>query len=58
MGFILTTHLVSGFNHLEKILVNGKDYPYIYIYIMENKKCLKAPTTMVAAKHIQHDESS
>ena len=29
-------HLVGGFNHLEKILVNGKDYP-IYIYEMENK---------------------
>ena len=31
------------FQALWKILVNGKDYP-IYIYIMENKKCLKPPT--------------
>jgi hypothetical protein len=27
--------LVDGFKHLEKILVNGKDYP---IYIMEQLK--------------------
>jgi hypothetical protein len=33
--------LVGGFNPLEKILVNGKDYP-----IMENKECLKPPTSI------------
>jgi len=29
-GIVLTTLLVGGFNHLEKILVNGKDYPIYY----------------------------
>jgi hypothetical protein len=35
-------NMVGGFNHLEKYeLVNGKDYP-----IMEDKKCLKPPTSI------------
>ena len=34
--------LVGGFNHLEKYESQGKDYP---IYKMENKKCLKPPTS-------------
>ena len=35
--------LLGGLNHFEKILVNGKDYP---IYEMENKACLKPPTSL------------
>jgi hypothetical protein len=36
-------YLVGGFNSLEKYeFVNGKDYP---IFLMENKKCLKPPTS-------------
>jgi hypothetical protein len=34
--------LVAGFNPLEKLKVNGKEYP---IYEMDNKKCLKPPTS-------------
>jgi hypothetical protein len=34
----LRNYLVGGFNHL------GKDYP---IYEMENKKCLKRPTSTI-----------
>jgi len=32
---------------LKNMKVNGKDYP-IYIYIMENIKCLKPPTRNMA----------
>ena len=37
-------YAIRSFNHLEKYeFVNGKDYP---IYEMENKKCLKPPTSI------------
>jgi hypothetical protein len=34
-------NLVGGFNHLEKYESMGRIIPYI----MENKKCLKPPTS-------------
>ena len=40
---VVLSHLVGSFNSLEKYeFVNGKDYP---IFLMENKKCLKPPTS-------------
>ena len=39
-GLYYNKLLVGGFNHLEQILFNGKDYPIN----MENIKCLKPPT--------------
>ena len=41
-------NLVGGFNHLEKYeFVNGTDYHGLSPYDMENKKCLKPPTSNI-----------
>jgi len=41
--------MVGGFNHLEKYLSMGR----IIAYIMENKTCLKQPTSHAFQGHIQ-----
>ena len=50
---ILWLVVLTCFNHLGKILVNGKDFPRL----VENKKCLKPPASLksVAGTMAIHD---